>query len=398
MLTKIDRNNLPAPLASSSLLTTGLQSIVRNQALRTVFFSIGMVLGAVLGAWFVGELPSLFSSIPSLNVTETGVLWGLIWLTRLAGIALGAQVGHMFFRHIAYTVVAKSLLVLREHPEATVEEKAWVTFELAAMYSTLYDSSAWADQSTFLLRNVKAVVVVWCLGMSYFAINISREAITPLYAVQLLTFAIIFASCWQHVYRSPAVMSKLDKDAARQSLHDLLPNEYATSMLQPTLKHAHGHNIWVVLGTMLVIFFLGGLTTVIRADHRQRTQAVESVAQIQGLAAKLLKAPSDQKQAYAVKLHATQYADARLQWATYNNLLEATARNTPFSEQSCSLVSPMKAAVVCSRFGKDATRAMASALHENLTEKIWQMFNGAWYPSRLNPSEEIPPLVKSDVD
>jgi hypothetical protein len=376
------QQQLPPGLEMSTLLSTGLQDAIRKQTFQAWGSGIGMVVGALLAAWLLGAMPVAWNAV---TADANGLLWGFLWLSRLLGVAMGAATGATLFRHITYTVVAKALLALREHPAATEAEKAWLTFELAAMRHAL-QGSAWTTPAQAPVITIFGMVLWLALTVAALTAGDSIH-VTGLEVMQGLLACVVFSTGWQVVYVAPPAMRKLDMDAARVALANHL-REGAPSP-QPILKHRDSLTnsdlrISIAIGMFIAAVGLQiGIAAVqdwVKAKEKEAAQVTAFNAKLNAVSFKLASGSKEATEKALETLKASQYQDQKLVWATYSSEMEkGTYTPAPFRAGDCTLLNPERSEmVVCSVM---KVPGLTELLRKQVSKQDWWLFNGRALPS-----------------
>jgi hypothetical protein len=358
---------LPPALRESVLLTTSLAGVLRTQYLVAGMTTLGMILGAALAAWLVGFAPLLWNSA-DINIMFSAVdtLSILSWVGRGVGVAMGAFVGSTFFRHVTYTAVANTLLALKQRPEATDMEKAWLDFELASMVKEL-SASIWINAVSLSEITFRVVLSVIWLGFALLVFDASTLYTNVMWTQywQAMAFVCVFVIAWSFAFSAPTIVLKIE--AAQGAVCSIIGEEFLTPVLQHRKSKTDDHCGFVIL-TFVVALILSVAIPLVRDDIRKDAEDAQRASTIKALG----QSTNEQNKNELVKsLRTTQYAGQKLNWAVYVSLADALAPNTPFKEIHCHRVEAIGTSpYLCA--SDDLTK---SALIElKLTSADWHMF------------------------
>lgn len=263
-------SELPSSLRNSALLTAGLQATIRSQYIIAGMTGLGMILGAVLAAWLMVQIPGVWGGLTlAIPSGWAGLaLTVLVWVGRAVGVVMGAVVVSAFFRHVTYTVVAKSLIKLKEIPTITAEESAWLDFEIATMAKFL-SKSDWLMESTPIQVMGVLVWVVLAIGAVTGTVSYGPEML--LVIAQIIFFSAFFTMGWSLVFRAPTWMQNLDVVHAEKMFKELQPDD---EPLKSVLSHAKPYNdfaIWLV-GLAIFSVLINGATQALESELREPAQ------------------------------------------------------------------------------------------------------------------------------
>lgn len=365
-------SELPSSLRNSALLTAGLQATIRGQYIIAGMTGLGMILGAVLAAWLVVQIPGAWNGMMfALPGGWQGVaLIVLSWVGRVVGVVMGGIVVSAFFRHITYTVVAKSLMTLKENPAITAEESAWLDFELATMAVALRKSD-WTESGVF---GYVVGTLVW-FGVSFFAITGSLAFTDGIWlmTVQLFVFLAIVITGWMFVFRAPASMLALDFDEVLEKLKTQLKTTETPLAILTHAKPLTDYAVALLVCAVLAVL-AGGCARVLDRELQYTAYKENLTAAVRTAKVELSEAGESDRDEILATLGKTQYSGKKVNWA-----IVADVRASRFKFRDCAqlygFASADQLAFVC----VDGDTSMANLLRDliqgDLTSAEWARFS-----------------------
>lgn len=370
-----DGRKLPTALQGSKLLTTGLQDAIRSQATVTFMSMFGLILGAFFGAWLAGFLPLIWGSV-TFSAPGQGLLGILTWLSRGIGVAMSAVFLSSFFRHVTYTIVAKSLNSLKNNPSASEKERVWVDFELAMMAKALHNSTWNKSLSDDFLRIAVSFCWLVVVFFSFVPGGLTSDELGP-WMLKAFVFFLVFMVGWRLLYSAPSGMSV---EAPSTKLAQVFGREIS---FKPLLTHDTGFSS-SLLNKMMSLFVVGGAlvlsTHMLGYSLRKAAQAEAIATQVDQFADRFKTISGEERVQALTELAESQYAGKELQWA----LFETIQDRAPFKKKDCNILAnladqskaidgSLAGVWICSRSGS-AILSFKKLFNDQLQSSEWSRF------------------------